>query len=250
MSVHSSQSLCSGVESRKSPFRGRWAIFFGTFALICFGRLAPAARSDAKEIDRLLAAVNGKVITGGDVKVAQAISSVIHLGKAGESPSIKDEVNRLIDLELVRQDLANFPTTPVEQSSIDEELQKLRQAYAEIGGLDYLLKLLGLQESELRSFIALQVSIQRFIDVRFRPFVSVSDEEIRRYYDEALKPSLVKAGVPIPPPEEVSSKIKQILTEEKVNNALDTWIRENRQHARIEFYDDEARGLGQSSAPK
>ena len=140
----------------------------------------------------------------------------------------------------MRQELQNFPVAPEDQGKIQARLQELEKAYAPKGGLSSLLHSRGLQESELLNYVRLQDSILRFIDFRFRPFASVRDEEIQRYYDEKLVPPLQKAGAPVPPLKEVSGKIGEILREEQVNTSLTQWIQDVRRHSRIEYFLDDA----------
>jgi len=117
-------------------------------------------------------------------------------------------------------------------------MQSLREAYASKGGLSELLQRIGMQESELLSYIRLETSILRFVDFRFRPFIRISPEEIEAYYNERLTPQLQGAGVALPPLEQVSEKIRSILREEKINDVLDQWIKEIRRNSRIEYFHD------------
>jgi hypothetical protein len=190
----------------------------------------------AEEVDRLLAAVNGRVITEGDVKVAGDLNALVVLGISAGMTSREEEVERLIDLALLREELENFASAPAEHSKVELQLEELRLAYAEIGGLSYLLRRLGLQEAELRTYLALQASILKFVDLRFRPFVSVTEDEVKAYYQERLIPSLQRERTPIPALAEVGSRIEKLLREEKVNAALEAWIQEIRRHSRIERF--------------
>ncbi|MGD0308235.1 MAG: hypothetical protein ABSC02_03010 [Acidobacteriota bacterium] len=162
----------------------------------------------AQEIDRLLAAVNGKVITEGDLSISRSLNSLILLGRSETNPTRAQELSRLIDLELIRQEMESFPFGQADQSSIQSEVEKQRSAlmtvYAEIGGLPALLRRLGLQEDELVSYLRLRVHVTRFMDLRFRPFVTgVKEDEV----------------------------------DAKVNAALDQWIQNIRSHSHIELFD-------------
>ena len=52
----------------------------------------------AGEIDRLLAAVNGKVMTEQDLLLARELNAFLSDGKISVSPSRTEEISRLIDL--------------------------------------------------------------------------------------------------------------------------------------------------------
>ena len=198
----------------------------------------------AEEIDRLLAAVNGRVITEGDLGMALSLNALLTLGKGVARPSRREALDRLIDLELTRQELENFPIEQSDQSRIQAGVQArigdLRSAYAEIGGLPTILRQLGLQEDELLSFVRLQVLADRFVDLRFDPFVSISAAEVEAYYRETLAPPLIKSGTPLPPLDEVAPKIREILTKDKATAAYIAWRDNIRSHSRIETFADAA----------
>ncbi len=190
----------------------------------------------AEEIDRLIAAVNGKAITEGDLDLARSLNALMFYGKS--SGSRDDELNRLIDLELMRQELKNFGLTQEDEGRVQARMQSLRDSYAETGGLPALLRQLGLQESELISYVRLEFSILKFVDFRFKPFVNVSEEEIKNYYEGRLSLQLRKSNLTLPALAEVSAKIEEILKEEKTNAVLEQWIGEIRRNSHIEYFDE------------
>lgn len=189
------------------------------------------------EIDQLLAAVNGKVITQGDLDLWRSLNAVVSYDKSTAPASQENEIDRLVDQELMRQELKNFSISQEDETKVQARLQSLRDAYAEKEGLPLLLQQLGLQESELISYLQLESSIMKFVDFRFRPFVRVSEDEIKAYYENRLALQLEKAKIVLPPLAEVSTRIEEILVEEKVNTALEQWIKEIRQNSRIEYFD-------------
>jgi hypothetical protein len=192
----------------------------------------------AAETDRLIAAVNGVAITEGDLSLARSLNEILSHGGNAAGTSRRDELERLIDQELMRQELSNFSVTEVEQAKIEARLQSLRDAFAAKGGLAALLRRVGLQESELNSYIRLELSLLKFVDFRFRPFVSVSEEDIRNYYEKRLVPQLRESKIDVPALDQISAKIEVILSEEKINAVLDQWIKEVRASSRIEYFNE------------
>jgi len=190
-----------------------------------------------QEIDHLIAAVNGKVVTEGDLDLARSLNALVFYGKESQPGSQEEEIGRLIDLELMRQELKNFSLTQPDEDQIQARVQSLRAAYAEKGGLPALLQKIGLEESELVSYIRFEFSILKFVDFRFRPFVSVSEEEIKTYYEKRLAPQLAKSKLELPALERVSAKIEAILAEEKINADVEQWMSEIRRNSRVEFFD-------------
>lgn len=192
----------------------------------------------AEEIDRLLAAVNGKVITEGDLRLARNLNALVGFGRTTPPGSRTEEIDRMLNRELLRQELEHFPLQAEDQSRADQRLEELKQGYAEIGGITYILRSLGLQEAEIESYIELQVAMTRFIELRFRPFVSVTVDEIGEYYSSQVVPKLRESGSRIPPLEEVSRQIETLLMDRKVGQMMDDWVQNLRQHSEIELFDE------------
>ncbi len=212
---------------------GRFTLLISACFLISTGTMSAPV-----EIDRVLAAVNGRIITETDLKAACDLNSLLSFGKpcslAGKSK--EDELNRLVDLALISQEMENFPLSADDQRNIEAQMEELKNGYAEIGGLDFLIRRLGLQEDQLQDYLRLQASFLHFVNVRFRPFVNVEPDEVEAYYREHLVPQLKQENAAVPPLEEVRSKIESILTEQKVNTSLENWLKDLRSHSHIEFF--------------
>ena len=212
---------------------------------VCAGLLALiicASNLSGKEFDRLLVAVNGRVITEGDLYIARSINSLVFSGENVVSVSRKAEIDSLIDLELIRQELENFSLGSEDAVDLDARVKKLRDRLEEKGGFVRLLDQLGLQESELNSYLKFQLSILDFVEYRFSPFAEVSEAEIEAYYNDTFGPQLLEPGGETPPLAEVSGRIEEILEAENINEALEQWLMETRSNARIEYFDENAPG--------
>lgn len=201
--------------------------------VLCLAPLERSAR--AEEIDRLIAVVNGSVITQSDLRLARNLNALLSIGRKSPDQSLEEEIQRLIDLEILRQELQNFPAVQIEPNEIDAELENLRQAFAEIGGMPALLNRLGLLESELREYVTLQLTLMKFVRFRFEPFVNIPEAAVRAYYEQELLPELRKTpGSPIPRLEEIAEKIEHLLKQREVDAAREKWLKEVRGISRIE----------------
>lgn len=227
-------SSIAGTQRRKGA-KSSTLLLLSCLLFHCSGGARPAA---GVEVDRVLAAVNGKVITESDLRLARGLNALLVFGRTGSQgePSREEQVSRLIDLDLIRQELETLPPEPAEQKMIEARVEELKAGYVEVGGIEPIMRELGLQSAELQSYLGLQASIMRFVNLRFRPFVDVSPEEVKTYYRDRLVPKLAQAKAVAPPLEMVSADIENILKEEKVNAALDAWIKEIRGHSRIEYF--------------
>jgi hypothetical protein len=193
----------------------------------------------AGEVDRLLVAVNGVVITEGDLDIARSLNAMDSPGKRVDRVSRREEIDRLIDLELMRQELKNFSLDPQDEIQLDAKAKEFRDHLAEVSGITHSLEQVGLTELELHSYLRAAISVLEFVQFRFSPQAYVSEEEIAAYYAERLTPQLREAGVELPPLAKVSADIEKNLKEEKINDALDQWILDTRRNARIEYFNSD-----------
>ncbi|MGH9651101.1 MAG: hypothetical protein ACRD3I_11605 [Terriglobales bacterium] len=91
----------------------------------------------------------------------------------------------------------------------------------------------GLTAPVLQERVARQLDLERYIDQRFRPTVFVDASSVELYYREKLLPQLQRAGPP-PPLAEVRARIERILSEERLNELLASWMKTLREQAEIE----------------
>ncbi len=213
------------------------------FLLMLFG----AARARGVEIDRLVAAVNGKAITEGDLKTARSLHAVLSGGSVPQEGFRKEEIDRLVDQELLREELMNFGraqgasgagAAEGDETDVRRRLESLRDRYAGQGGISAVLERFGLQESDLLAHLRRQSAILAFVNFRFRPFAAVSDDDIKAYYQGRLAEQFRKSGLQLPPLAQIAGKVEEILREEKINAMLDQWIGDIRRSSRIEYFDD------------
>lgn len=190
----------------------------------------------ATEVDRLLVAVNGTAITEGDLYIARKLNPLVFSIDEKDTASREDAISRLIDLELIRQELRHFSMDAENENSLDAKVKEWRDRLTEAGITPGDVERLGIRESELNSYLRLRISILEFVDFRFGPFAVVSDAEIEAYYQETFRPQLRDSGLEIPPLAQVSDRIESILKEDKINEALDQWLLDTRDNARIEYF--------------
>jgi hypothetical protein len=89
----------------------------------------------------------------------------------------------------------------------------------------------GITDHEIREALAWQSTLLDFIETRFRPGVQIAPSEIREYYDSqaALNPGK------LPPFEQAKDDIEKIITQQRVDNALDRWLGQARLQSRIRY---------------
>ena len=90
---------------------------------------------------------------------------------------------------------------------------------------------------DLKAHLLWQLTLLRFIDVRFRPGIQITDQDIQQYFKQKL-PELEKQAGPEKRIrlDDLRDKIQEALTDERVDQQLNDWLAETRKHMRIEFH--------------
>jgi hypothetical protein len=71
------------------------------------------------------------------------------------------------------------------------------------------------------------------VDARLRPAVTIDSKSIESYYNQELLPQLRKSGGEQVPLAEVTPKIKELLTQKKMDELLTAWLQNLRAGSEI-----------------
>ena len=189
-------------------------------------------------VDRIVATVNGHVILQSDWEDALCYEAFV-AGRPLDQITAderKDALDRLIDQELLREQMESSDFQHATPEEIDTRIADVRNQYPEAGtnsAWQALLVRYGLTENELRNRTALQLDVMRLIDARLRPSVQIDSKSIESYYNQELLPQLREKGAREVPLSEVTPKIRELLTQQKVNQLLTAWLQNLRASSEI-----------------
>jgi hypothetical protein len=210
---------------------------FSLFLIVLFSWVAGSARA-GDVIDRIVATVNGHPILQSDWEEAIAYEAFID-GRSLDALTPADRkatLDRLIDQELLREQVQPFAASKENQAELDQRIQEIRKLYpgAETDeGWRNLLSRHGLNEKELEHRVAQQLDLFRFVDARLRPGIQIDPQSIEIYYQETLVPQVRKSGSQPAPLAEVTPEIKELLTQKKMNDLLTAWLQNLRAESQI-----------------
>jgi hypothetical protein len=220
--------------------------------LICISVLLavalPAAAGDI--LDRIVATVDNHIILESDWADALRYEAFVS-GRALDQLRAEDRkaaLDHLIDQELLREQMraSGFPHASSEE--VDKSILEVRkqQPGAESeAGWQAALQRYGLTEKEVKKRMALQVDLMGLVDARLRPNIVIDSKSIESYYNQELLPQLRQAGAKQVPLAEVSPKIKELLTQQKMNQMLVAWLEDLRSGSRIRTETGSAESAGQ-----
>lgn len=150
----------------------------------------------------------------------------------------KKAADRLIDQVFIRREieLGDYATATLQQA--DQQLDNLeKQRFRTEAAFREELRKYGLSEPDLRFYFQWQLTILRFIDVRFKPAVMVSDDDVAKYYRDH-QAALRRAHPGRSSLDDLREDIRGILTGEKVNEQFFAWLDEQRKNSKIQFREE------------
>ena len=196
-----------------------------------------AAPLRAEIVDRIVAVVNGKVITWSGV-LEEANYRAFRNGQEPvavlDGEALKTVVSHLADQELLENEKISSPFSALEDDRPQRIVEETRKRFPDPGDFEKELRRFQLTESEFLRRLNQESAILAFIDYHLRPQAHVGPGAVETYYREILLPELRQQGASSTPAlQQVSSEIERILTEQEMNRLLDEWLRELRGRAKI-----------------
>jgi peptidyl-prolyl cis-trans isomerase SurA len=212
----------------------RLCTFICAFALLA----APSTSWAADVLDRIVATVNGHIILQSDWDDALRCQAFEDGRPLDQLPPAehKAALDRLIDQELLREQMHSSDFQHAREQEVIKRMQDIRGQYPEAAtpqGWQGLLSRNGLTEDELRQHVSQQLDLMSLVDARLRPNVSVDSKSIESYYNQQLLPQLRQSGEKDVPLAEVTPKIKELLTQQQMNQLLLAWLENLRSGSEI-----------------
>ena len=212
-------------------------IAVAALALLMSALVLPAAHA-GQVIDRIVATINGHIILQSDWDEAMCYESLLN-GKAINQFSNEDRravLDRLIDQELLGEQMKSAYFQHASEAEAAARVAEARKAYPEAAtaeGWQSVLARFGLAERDVIAHVQQQIDLMRLVDARLRPAVQIDSKTIEAYYREKFVPQLKQSGAGDVPPADVAAKIRELLTEEKVNELMVSWLQSLRSESKV-----------------
>jgi peptidyl-prolyl cis-trans isomerase SurA len=196
-------------------------------------------------IDRIVARVNGQIILQSELDEALSYEALLN-GKPFNQFSADDRravLDRLIDQELLHEQLKSSEFLHATEAEAAGQIAGARKLYPEAAtdeGWQAVLAKYGLREKDLITHVQMQIDLMRLVDARLRPAVQIDSKSIEAYYRDKFVPQLKQAGASEVPLADVSDKIRELLTQEKVSELLVSWLQALRSESDVRIPGAEA----------
>jgi hypothetical protein len=193
----------------------------------------------AEVIDGIVATVNREPILRSDWDDAVRFEAFMQQKKLADVREA-DRVlalQHLIDRQLLKAQMGDANYMQPKPDALQQDIDKVRAQVPD--GKDEaawqkLLASYGLNEAGLKEHLRTEFQTMNFIEVRLRPTVHVRDEDVEAYYREQLIPDLQKTGGTVIAFPDVAPRIRELLTQQRMDEMLDAWLHNLRQQADIQ----------------
>jgi hypothetical protein len=226
---------------------GRWIAVAWLLSMLGMTASAVAGNASlpaagAQVVDRTIAVVNGHLVTWSDLDEQMRFEALENerplknLTAAGRRTAF----DHLVQDWILRDQMQG--TLPASESDVDTRIADIRAIWSLVSHVEddnakwaATLDRYGLSPQELRSLVANQIEILRFLEFRVRPLVRVSRQEVDDYYSTTLAPEVRARGETPEPEDQVSAMIRQLLEEQKMNGEMQKWIDTLRSQSRVQI---------------
>lgn len=146
-----------------------------------------------------------------------------------KSEDLNHALRLLEDQILILQEARKLPTANTEkaQQEFDEavakQLKELTEAFGSRTKLEERMTRVGLTSDQLNAILRDRVTVEKYLDFRFRAFVLISPKEITDRYNQEYA-SLRNGGKIVPTLDQAHNRIEQELIEEKIASEIDTFV--------------------------
>lgn len=186
----------------------------------------------AQILDRIAVSVENQVITERDVLRDLHVTAFLDHRRTEESGEQKRvAADRLVDQMLILDEAALTRATLATEDDARKMLDGVKQQY----GSDYqaALERYGITEQDVVNHLLAGLRAMRFTDLRFRPEIEISEEDLRDTYESLVANSKRGGKATMPSFEESREQVEKLLTDQRTAQALDRWLGTRRTETRI-----------------
>jgi hypothetical protein len=174
--------------------------------------LAAGAPARTETVERIVAVVDDRPVFLSELRAHEAVSGL---------PEDK-ALEAAIDERLMNAEAARTPQAEVTTEEETKALELLLETHPAVRG--------EVSEPELRRLLHRQLSILKYVEFRFRPQLRVSDDDVRRAWEEE------QAGRPTGTAfEDEEGEIRGRLERRALDERVEAWVGELRARADVRY---------------
>ncbi len=194
---------------------------------------SPAAASAQTVVDKTVATIGDGVgdpelVTYSDLLWALALQPNVPL-----NPPTSEDLNRALQLltnqRLFALEAERVPRAAPDEKEIKKEIERILAQFPSTAEFEKRLRIVGfnsVKDENFERMMEQRVSIEKYLDFRFRSFVVITPEDEAKYYRDIYVPEFrrLNPGLLMPPLDEKRVEINRFLTEEKVESDIERFL--------------------------
>lgn len=203
--------------------------------------LAGSLQAERVVLDRVAASAGQQVVTLSAIRRHLRILALVDNSPLEDTPDARRKAaDRLIDQALIHREieLSRYaaPTRAEAEARIQDFIKQRNVTHEQF---EALLARYGFNEDDFTEEVLWRISVTRFIDFRFSPGVQITDDEIKKYYNDEFIPQFRRRApdAPVPPLDDVRSQVSQVLMLRKTNLAVDQWLAQMRATVKVRYFE-------------
>jgi hypothetical protein len=189
-------------------------------------------------LDRLVVTVNGHALLQSDWDDEVRYECFMS-GRPLQDVTAEDRkaaLDRLIDQELLREQMRSADFKAVSPSEVDKQMDVIKADYArdhESQSWNAALSAYGLTEAIARAHLALELNQLRVVDSHLRSTVQIDPAEVESYYQKQVLPKF--SGAKPVSLQQATPQIRELLIQQKINDLLSSWLETLRSQAQLKI---------------
>jgi len=190
-------------------------------------------------LDRIAAVVGDDVILESEIK---KLAGVDYLPRdPGESDAAyRDRILAARIVEVLRdRQLRKTGGIEPKREEVEARVAALEARVLKERGepLDTVLARAGATRDELTAFVKRGMALESYVKERLGPTIKTTDAELKAYYDGPFRQEAQARGLKsLPPFEDVSEQIREVVREKKLNAEIERWTEQLRAETRVLIY--------------
>ena len=192
----------------------------------------------AETVDRVVAVVNGHTLLLSEWDSAARREALLDRQplESLTDASRRATLNRMIDQEVMRGEMENSSAPQSTPQEVAARLHEIREQYpnaTDETAWNAILRRYGVTEAEMEAAVTIELNGLRLLDFRLRSSAQPDARQIERYYRDTYQPAMRAKGAQPVALAEVTPQIREILTQQKLNELTTAWLQELRTQADI-----------------
>ena len=209
--------------------RAAWVLWWS--AILLRGQAPPA-----QVLDRIAVTVEKQVIAESDVIRYLRVAAFLDDKPVDLSgPSKRAAAQALVDQALMTMEAAESHFTLLSPQDVPPMLQQVKAQYPNQAAYQAALKKYNVSEQDVENHLLAGVRALRFADLRFRPEVQISDQDLRAAYDKFVAEWRASHKEPPASFEDSRANLEKLLTDQRTTQSLDQWLETARTEKHVDY---------------